>query len=53
VFRIWIGNPDSDPGKIKLSPKRKKLRKFMVEKFHVGLEASSGTWMSFKGVSEE
>jgi hypothetical protein len=31
-------NPDPDPGRPKLSPKREKLRNFMFEEFSFGLE---------------
>ncbi len=66
MFRIRIGTDsnefadpvpywdlDSNPDRLKLSPKKEKIRKFIFEKSLVGLEASSGTWMSFLGVSED
>jgi hypothetical protein len=49
VFRIRIGlrttglaglDPDTDPSRPKLSPKRKKLKNFIFEEFSVELEAS-------------
>jgi hypothetical protein len=38
-----LGNPDPDPGRLKMSPKKgKKCRNFMSEEISVRLEASPG-----------